>query len=104
MATTYPFSLVTLSGKVFEGDVESIVAPGESGSFGVLASHAQMVAALEAGVLEVQAGSGRSYYAISGGVCEVRENQALVLCDEAITADSADAAKETVKTAFAGLK
>lgn len=104
MATTYPFSLVTLEGKVFEGDVESIVAPGESGSFGVLASHAQMVSALEAGVLEVQSESGRSFYAVSGGVCEVRQNHALVLCDKAIQADSADEAKESVKTAFADLK
>ena len=104
MATTYPFSLVTLEGKLFEGDIESSVAPGESGSFGVLASHAQMVAALEAGVLEVQAESGRSYFAISGGVCEVRQNHALVLCDNAIKANTADEAKDAVKAEFAGLK
>ena len=104
MATTYPFSLVTLAGKVFEGEVESIVAPGESGSFGVLASHAQMVSALAAGVLEVQAESGRSFYAVSGGVCEVRQNHALVLCDKAIKVESVEEAKESVKTAFAGLK
>ena len=53
MADAFQLSIVTPEGQVYEDQVEGVVAPGEWGSFGVLAFHAPMVAALEAGVLSV---------------------------------------------------
>ena len=44
-------SILTPEGKVFEGDVYSVSAPGALGSFGVLEGHAPMIAALGTGVL-----------------------------------------------------
>jgi len=73
--------IITPQGTVFEGDVESISAPGVDGYFGVLTNHAPMVAAIGTGVLKTEQGGDTAYYAINGGVAEVAREQTTILAD-----------------------
>lgn len=95
---TYLFSIVTPGGKVLEERVESLVAPGAEGSFGVWAGHAPMVVALKNGPLTLKkAGSGSGgerYYSISAGILEVSgQGNVVLLCDYAVEKHSLQDAK-----------
>jgi F-type H+-transporting ATPase subunit epsilon len=79
----FTLTLVTPEGKVFDDQIASITAPGLCGSFAVLAHHAPLLAALERGVVKVQAGRQELFYLIDGGVLEVHDNHAIVLADRA---------------------
>jgi F-type H+-transporting ATPase subunit epsilon len=81
---TYQLSIITPAGKAFEGPTESLIAPGKAGSFGVLANHAPMVAALTQGTLTLKKEGAARHYAISSGILEVgHQKNVLILCDNA---------------------
>ena len=90
---SFTLKLVSPSGKLFEGDVESLVVPGENGEIGVLANHAPILAALQTGVMSVTAASGTTYYSIGPGLLEIHQGHVIVLADQAFEADSKDQAK-----------
>ena len=97
--TSFKLSIITPDGQVFDEDVDGLVAPGEGGSFGVLARHAPMVAAIQPGVLSVTAHDATFYFAVGGGIVEVSEGSVKALADKADHADSADEAKRSVSNA-----
>jgi len=78
---SFKLTIMTPQGPVFEDEVESFSAPGTNGYFGVLSSHAPMVAALGSGVLKVEKETDIQYYAISGGVVEVDRKLTTILAD-----------------------
>jgi F-type H+-transporting ATPase subunit epsilon len=88
----FHLSIITPKGEVFTGDIESLVAPGEEGYLGVMASHAPMIASLKQGALTARGPEGALFFAVGAGVLEVAENQALVLVDDAEHAENVDAA------------
>ena len=82
--TPYPCSILTPSGKVFAEKIESLIAPGQEGSFGVLARHAPMVTLLGKGVVQIKDSVGLKYFAIESGILEVGQNsEVLILADAA---------------------
>lgn len=97
MANSFKLSIVTPEGQVYEDRVESVVAPGECGSFGVLAFHAPMVAALEEGVLSLTSHGAHVYFALGAGLAEVSEGNVMILADRADRADSSEEAKRMLK-------
>jgi len=102
MATTYPFRLVTLEGELFKGKVVSISAPGQQGSFGVLSGHAGMVAALVAGQLDITEEDDKAtHYVISGGVCEVRSDETLIMAQKAQPVSGPAEVRELLATSYA---
>jgi len=81
---SYKLAIMTPEGRCFDGNVESLVAPGLAGSFGVLANHAPMVAGLQAGIVRVSVAEGDTqFFAISGGIVEVKTDGVTVLADTA---------------------
>ncbi len=80
-------------GKIFEGAVESRIAPGAEGFLEILSHHAPTAVLLKQGIVTVTMGTRRSYFAVGVGVLEVnQEHQVSLLVDFAIPAtDSADA-------------
>jgi F-type H+-transporting ATPase subunit epsilon len=99
---SFSFKLVTPDGTLFEGEAESVIAPGEQGSFGVLAQHAPMVALLQPGVLIIREESGTSHhFATDEGVFEVGLSGVIAMPGHAQSAASPEAAKETLKTVSA---
>ena len=93
---SYELDIVTPSGSIFSGPVERLQAPGSEGSFGVLAGHAPMIAALEVGSLRFGEGGGGEddrTLACSGGFVEVRGDRVTVLAESAEFGDQIDLAR-----------
>jgi len=90
----YQLSIITAHGEVFNDQVESLIAPGALGSFGILSDHAPLVTSLCNGPLTVTQNGNKSYFAISSGILEVSEqNNVLLLVDSAKGVKTIDEAK-----------
>ena len=84
MATPFELSILTPDRTLFEGQVEYVQVPGTEGYLGVLAHHAALVTALDAGTLTVRkVGGAEEKWQVSGGFFEVSNNKATVLADSA---------------------
>ncbi len=95
MINTYPLSIITPNGKVFDGQIESLVATGVAGSLGILAGHAPIVVALKNGPLKLKSGSEERFYAVGTGILEVsRQNCVFVLSDFAVAKSSLEEANQ----------
>jgi F-type H+-transporting ATPase subunit epsilon len=95
----FTLRLLTPYRSFFEGEVESVIAPGQVGEFGVQAGHTKFISVLIPGLLRyVQAGSTHEF-AIGGGFAEVHPDGVTVFADsleipEEIDVDRAKAALE----------
>jgi len=91
MAKTLSVDIVSPKGSLFQGDVQSIQAPGLQGTFQVLYNHAPMIAALAVGPMTIVTSSGeRVVFATSGGFLEVIKNKVTVLAETAEPASDID--------------
>lgn len=77
--------ILTPEETLFEGDAISVTLPGKGGFFQLLKNHAPLVAVLKEGEVQVVTATGskseKKVFQIKGGVCEVSNNSAVVLCD-----------------------
>ena len=87
---TFDLSLVTPEGPAYEGEAEMLIVPGVSGEIGVLARHAPLVAMLKAGEIRVKSGSRWQAFAAGPGYFKVQQDRALVLVDDAVSAEEID--------------
>ena len=91
MAKEFTLSVVAPDREVVAEKVTSVVAPGTSGYFGVMADHLPLVAGLKPGLLEyLDANSQRNFVYVGGGFVEIRDNRMTVLADEAARAKDID--------------
>jgi F-type H+-transporting ATPase subunit epsilon len=87
----FPVEVLTPEGKVFEDEVEMVSTRTTTGSIGVLANHAPLMAILEPTELRLyKSESDVVRFAQGEGYLQVVENQALVLVEEAIPPDQID--------------
>ena len=93
---TFNLSILTPNGIVYENDVQSLVAPGANGFFGVLANHAPMIAATLPGIFKVKE-EKEIFFAVGGGMVEVSHGNVNFLADHAEIANNAEDAKEKAK-------
>ena len=87
---TIKLTIVTPSGEIFNGDVNSINLPGKEGEFGVLPNHSSLVSALSVGVIEIQKEKIKEMVAINWGHVKVSENTVDILVDSAISLNDSD--------------
>jgi F-type H+-transporting ATPase subunit epsilon len=95
--STFRIAVITPEGTAYEGDALSVVAPGVAGSFGVLANHAPMIAAVGKGVLQVKEEAATALLVIGDGFLEVSKQGVLVLADRAVKAASPMEAERRLK-------
>jgi F-type H+-transporting ATPase subunit epsilon len=74
-------SIVAPHGKIYEGDITSLVAPGELGYLGILYNHAPLVTTLQPGRLAFKDSKGvEQTLSVKGdGFLEVLDNKITVL-------------------------
>ena len=92
----FNLSILTPKGNVYENEIESLVAPGANGSFGVLANHAPLLAATLPGVLKVKE-EHEIFFVVGSGMLEVSEGKVNFLVDLAEPAENADDALNKLK-------
>lgn len=80
----FQLDIVTPYGEIFKGKVMSVYFPGKDGEFGVLPGHYDMLALLQAGVIDIHSESGHDLVAINWGYVEVTNNTVIVIADGAV--------------------
>ncbi|HEY8241476.1 MAG TPA: ATP synthase F1 subunit epsilon [Kiritimatiellia bacterium] len=80
---TFQLNIVSTRGRIFAGDVESLIVPGVEGDLGVLAGHAPMIALIRRGVGKVETGTETHHYVFGEGVLEVTKKDVVLLSDTA---------------------
>ena len=92
---TLHLTIITPDRTVFEGNVDSVVVPGATGSFGVLPHHAPMVSAVGRGILKAVVDGAPTYFVVNGGVADVGRDRAIVMADRVMAAvDDLDATEK----------
>lgn len=81
----YHLTINTPEKIVFDASVTSVIAPGTEGYLQILTDHAALVTALKRGKLTVRDKEGKSHlWTVTGGLLEVRKNEAVLLADDVI--------------------
>lgn len=68
-------AIVSPEKTVYNGKVDSVVLPGESGEFQVLVNHAPIISSLIVGEVRYVTGQETHFLQIQGGFVEVKDNQ-----------------------------
>ena len=89
--TKFPVEVLTPEGQVFSDEVEMLSTRTTTGSIGVLANHAPLMAILDPTELRLyRSDSDVVKFAQGEGYLQVVDNSALVLVEEAVEPDSLD--------------
>jgi F-type H+-transporting ATPase subunit epsilon len=89
--SSFPVEVLTPEGKVFEDEVQMVSTRTTTGSIGVLANHAPLMAILEPTELRLyKSETDVVRFAQGEGYLQVVDNSALVLVEEAIAPDQID--------------
>jgi F-type H+-transporting ATPase subunit epsilon len=75
-------SVISPESVLFEGEVDSVVAPAYDGEVGILSGHAPLMALLGQGELRLGSGSIRRFN-VSGGFMQVLDNAVRVVTEKA---------------------
>lgn len=106
MAKTFTFEIITPGKVVYSDSVQSVIANGTEGSFGVLADHAPLITEVQTSILTVTDGNNKTVrFAIDGGFLEVVANNVIVLTDTCLKEGEVDiemarAEKDTAEKAM----
>ncbi len=82
--------VVTPARVVLEKDVDSVVAPGSEGEFGVLPGHVSFLSGIVPGELRYTGGSEKEALSVTAGFAEVFRNKVSILVDAAERASEID--------------
>ena len=85
--------VITPERKVYEDDVDMVIAPGSEGYLGILPHHVPLLTALGPGEFRVKKGGVEEVLAIFGGFMDVRPDRVIVLTDAAEPAEEIDTAR-----------
>ena len=88
---TFPVEVLTPEGKAYEGEVEMLSTRTNTGSIGIRANHAPLMAILDPTELRLyESESEPKRFAQGEGYLQVVNNSALVLVDEILDPDNLD--------------
>jgi F-type H+-transporting ATPase subunit epsilon len=76
-------SVISPERVLFDGDVDSVVAPAFDGEVGILRGHAAMMTLLGNGTLRLGPAVGGKQFKIEGGFLQVADNQVRVVTEHA---------------------
>lgn len=91
MAATIRFEFIAQERMVYADDVSMVVAPGASGTLGILPKHAPLMTVIEPGEIIVKKeGEEDRYFAVGGGFMEVRPDKITLLARSGEAAEEID--------------
>ena len=97
--------VITPERKVYEDDVDMVIAPGSEGYLGILPHHAPLLTGLGPGEFRVKKGGAEEVLAVFGGFMDVRGDRVTVLTEaaehvEEIDVQRAQQARERAQAAL----
>ncbi|WP_417492006.1 F0F1 ATP synthase subunit epsilon [Maricaulis sp.] len=90
MADKLHFDLVSPERRLFAGEVDMVVVPGEDGDFGVLPKHAPFMSVIRSGAIIITRDGVNERTFIHGGFAEVTPAGLTILAEEAIPVSEID--------------
>ena len=93
MANKIHLQITTAGGAVCDEMVNYVSVPLVDGEAGILAGHANMMGALNEGVVKYKIDDEMHFAAISGGVLSVADNELIILARSAEMAETIDLAR-----------
>ena len=91
MADTMRFEFISQEYVVLEEDVNMVVVPGMSGVLGILPRHAPLMTVVVPGEVMVRKeGQPDRFYAVGGGIMEVRPDKVILLARSGEAAEDID--------------
>lgn len=85
--------LITHDRIVFDEDVNEIYTRGVDGEFGILENHVPIMTALEVGVTKAVQGDKMKLFTTMGGIFQFKDNDAIILTDNAESGSDIDVAR-----------
>lgn len=104
---TVPLEIVTPDRKVFDNDVQMVIARGGAGELGILPGHIPLVTTLKVSAVRLRLKDGsEQQVAVSGGFLEVKPDRITILAEaaelpEEIDIDRAERARERAEQRLA---
>lgn len=83
----FVIDIVSLTGKIYSGEVQKLVLPTREGEITVLARHMPLVAPLTVGEIVVKTPESEFNYAIGKGIFSMDNNKATLLIEDVTAAD-----------------
>jgi F-type H+-transporting ATPase subunit epsilon len=79
-------SVISPEATLFQGEVDSVIAPAFDGEVGILTSHAPMMTLLGKGILKLGAQGSAGRFAVEGGFLQVVDDNVRVVTEKATKA------------------
>jgi len=89
----FQLDVVSITGKVFSGEVEEVTLPGVSGEFTALARHMPMVTPLETGEVIMKLADKTLNFSIGKGVFAYEAGRGRLLIEDVTSADEISEAR-----------
>jgi F-type H+-transporting ATPase subunit epsilon len=95
MAHTIHVDVVSAEERIFSGEADFVVLPGEVGELGIYPQHTPLITRIKPGAVRImKAGNaGEELVFVAGGILEVQPKAVTVLADTAIRGKDLDEAK-----------
>ncbi len=94
MALRIHVDVVSAEEKIFSGEADHVVLPGESGELGIWPRHTPLLTRIRPGAVRIKLPEGgEEFVYVSGGMLEVQPTMVTVLADTAIRAHDLDEAR-----------
>lgn len=90
---TLQLQIITPAREVLRDSVEELIVPTESGEIGILPDHEALLTKIKPGEMAIKKNQKLSYFAITGGFLEVKDNTVTILADYAVRAEDIEVAK-----------
>jgi F-type H+-transporting ATPase subunit epsilon len=90
---TIVVDIVSLDRRIAHAEVDMVTLPGVEGQMGILHGHAPLLTLLDFGEIILHNGNDTQYFAVHGGIAEVRPDKVTILADVAEQAEEIDLAR-----------
>ena len=78
---TFQLAIYESGGVFYEGLCESLIIPTDTGDFGIMAHHENIVCAIVSGTMMYRLpGEQNKYASVSDGICVMENNKVTILC------------------------
>jgi F-type H+-transporting ATPase subunit epsilon len=95
-------TIVTPEAQTFDSEVTQVILPAHDGQLGVLTNRAPLLVKLGIGPLQIDLPGNKSlYFAVDGGVAQMRANKLTLLTSSAIPSTALDPTKAAAELAAA---
>lgn len=86
-------TIITPIESVLSDDVDQVTLPTETGEITILPNHVPLLSKVKPGEMIIKKNNKSSFFAITGGFLEMKDNKITILADYAVRAEDIEVAK-----------